>query len=397
MKKENVLVGLLALIQFTNIMDFMIMMPLGPQLMRLFSISPREFGIIVSSYTISAGLSGFFAAFLIDRFDRKTALMTLYTGFIIGTFVCGLAPSYTGLVAARILTGVFGGVLGALVMSIVSDAFPIEKRGSAMGLVMAGFALASVFGVPFGLFIATLYSWHWPFLFLAGFGVIILIILNFYMPSMRNHIRPGIRSATPLEILREIGSNTNQLLALLLMSCLVLGQFTVIPFISNYMVANVGFKESELTYIYLFGGIVSLVAGPIIGKLADRYGRYKVFIISVLLSGIPIFLITNMPRVPLHQALIVNGLFFLVMAGRMSPAMTIISSTVLPQRRGSFMSINSCVMQLSSGLASFASGVIMVKTATGEFENYHLVGYIAIFFSILCVLIVGNIKSAEAS
>lgn len=397
MKKEHVLVGLLALIQFTNIMDFMIMMPLGPQLMRLFNILPRDFGIIVSSYTISAGLSGFFAAFFIDRFDRKTALMTLYTGFIIGTFVCGLSPTYITLVGARILTGVFGGVMGALVMSIVSDAFPLERRGSAMGLVMSGFALASVFGVPFGLYIATLYSWHYPFLFLAGFGVIILVLLNIFMPSMREHIRPGVKNATPIEILKEIGSNKNQLLALLLMTCLVLGQFTVIPFISNYMVANVGFSEKDLTYIYLFGGIVSLIAGPIIGKLADRFGRYKVFIASVLLSTIPIYLITNMPVVPMVQALLVNALFFLVMAGRMSPAMTIISSTVLPQRRGSFMSINSSVMQLSSGLASFIAGLIMVKTASGAFENYPIVGYIAIFFSLMCVLLVGNIKSTEGA
>ncbi|MBY0427061.1 MAG: MFS transporter [Cytophagales bacterium] len=161
------------------------------------------------------------------------------------------------------------------------------------------------------------------------------------------------------------------------------------------MVANVGFSEKDLTYIYLFGGIVSLIAGPIIGKLADRFGRYKVFIVSVLMSTIPIFLITNMPVVPLYQALIVNAFFFLVMAGRMSPAMTIISATVLPQRRGSFMSINSSVMQLSSGLASFVSGLIIVKTSSGVYQNYEIVGYIAIFFSILCVVLVGNIKSAE--
>ncbi|MBY0424425.1 MAG: MFS transporter, partial [Cytophagales bacterium] len=224
MKRENILVGLLALIQFTNIMDFMIMMPLGPQLIRLFDITPREFGVIVSSYTISAGISGFLAAFFIDRFDRKYALMTLYTGFIVGTFACGMSPTYITLVGARVFTGIFGGVMGALVMSIVSDAFPIERRGSAMGLVMAGFALASVFGVPFGLHFATIYSWHWPFLFLACFGILILVLLNFFMEPMNAHIRSGVKNATPVEILKEIGANNNQLLALLLMTFLVLGQ-----------------------------------------------------------------------------------------------------------------------------------------------------------------------------
>jgi predicted MFS family arabinose efflux permease len=167
-KKEKILLFILASIQFTSIMDFMIMMPLGPQLMRIFQINPQEFGFLVSAYTFAAGFSSFIGVFWIDNFDRKKALMNMYLGFLLGTLACALSPTYTILVLSRILTGLFGGLLMALVFSIIGDVIEEKRRGTAMGYVSTSFSLASVLGVPFGLFIASFWNWHAPFFFLRS-------------------------------------------------------------------------------------------------------------------------------------------------------------------------------------------------------------------------------------
>ncbi len=389
-KKEKLLLYTLATIQFTAIMDFMIVMPLGPQLMRLFDINPSQFGIIVSSYTFAAGFTGLVGAFFIDRFDRKTALLFNYIGFSIGTILCALAPTYEWLVAARIVTGLFGGVMGALVMSIVGDVVPEFRRATAMGIVMASFSVASIFGVPFGLFLANWAGWHMPFYFLGFMGLIVSGIIYKIVPSVNTHLTK--ERPSPIQVLKNVFGSTPQVRALMFMFVLVLGQFSVIPYISPYLVANVGFPESNLTYMYLLGGCATIFTSPFIGRMADKYGKPKIFTIMALLSIIPLITTTHMPHAPVWVVLTFSTLFFVFISGRMVPSMALITSTVPPQHRGSFMSINSSAMQLGSGVASFLSGMVIAKAPTGEILNYSFVGYGSVAFTLLAIFLALKIK-----
>jgi DHA1 family inner membrane transport protein len=392
MKNERLLLFTLAAIQFNHVVDFMIMMPLGPQLMRTLEITPQAFSLLVSSYTFSAGIIGFCGAFFLDRFERKKSLQIIFIGFVLGTLACGLAPNYSFLMAARILTGGFGGLLGTMVLSIVGDAIPLERRSAAMGLIMTAFSAASVLGVPAGLFLSAHYSWNMPFIALAAFSVFAHIAIVKWIPVMKDHLAMQPEQRDIWAPFKMVGGDKNLQRALLLQMTLMLGHFSLIPFLSPYMVANVGFTEKELPLIYLLGGAVSIVSLPLIGKLADKYGRYKVFIFGILLSVIPQVLITNMPPVPLYMALMVTTFFFITTGGRTIPASTIITSTVTPRQRGSFMSMNVAVQQISSGIAAYMAGLIIVKDAGGQLQHYNIVGYIAIGFSLIALYVAKNIK-----
>ena len=398
MNKERIFLLILASAMFTHIMDFMIMMPLGPQLMRLFDITPQQFSFLVSSYTFTAGASGFMAAFLIDRFDRKDSLLFIYTGFLLGTLACAIAPSYHILLLSRCLAGAFGGILGALILSIVSDAIPLERRASGIGIVMASFSAASVFGVPFGLFLASKFNWQAPFFMLAVMAVFILILIRTKVPHFSGHLSEDVRPAGFKDVIRNVFGRRNPQRGLIFTSVLMFGHFTIIPFIAPYMVGNVGFTEQELTYIYLVGGALTIFSSPWVGRMADRHGRLKIFTIFGILVLIPIFIITHMPPVPLWEALIVSGLFFILANGRMVPSTTMVTSVIRPENRGSFMSARSSVQQMSSGLATLIAGSMIseepsvVTEGAKALVGYENVGWIAVVFSIAAIFMARTLR-----
>ncbi|HYV94470.1 MAG TPA: MFS transporter [Chitinophagales bacterium] len=395
-RKEYLLVITMALAQFANIMDFMIMMPLGPQFMQIFSITPRQFGLLVSSYSITAGLTGFVCSFFLDRWDRKRSLVATFAGFVIGTFCCAISSGYRVLLLARIITGIFGGILGAQILAIVGDVFPYERRAYAMGVVTASFSLASVLGVPVGLYLAAEFSWHMPFFSIAAFGIVVFVLLIRFVPPIKAHLEQQA-GRHPLALLRGIGNNRNQQFALLFMFLLILGQFTIIPFIAAYMEFNVGFTDHQLSFIYLFGGAATFISSPLIGKLADRIGKPKVFLIAAVLSIIPLFLITNLPRVPLAFALTITSFFFILIMGRMTPAMTMITGTVSPDRRGSYMSIVTCVQMLTAGVAAYVSGLMVEQLPSKELIHYNYAGYLAIGSTVLAILASRKLVVAEGN
>lgn len=394
-RNERILLLVLAAVNFTHIMDFMIMMPLGPQLMRTFGIGPTEFGWLVSAYTLTAGVSGFAAAFFMDRFDRKKLMLFIYAGFVLGTLACALASSYPTLMAARILTGVFGGIIGALVFAIVGDAIPMERRATAMGFVMSGFAMASVLGIPFGMYIATHFNWTAPFSFLAFAGVVVWFAVNWFVPSMNAHIKVKLEGESRFKHLQLILSNPNQLLALSLMACLMLGQFLVVPFISPSLVANVGFREDQLFLVYLFGGAVSFFASPIAGRLADRFGKKRIFYIFSVLNAPFLLGITLLGPSPLWLVLVFTSIFFIFTTARNIPATTLITGTVTPQQRGSFMSINTCVQQLSAGLGSLVAGQIVQRDAQNHLTHYPIAGAIGMAFALISMLVAWKLVVLE--
>jgi len=392
--REGLLIFLLAAIQFTHMMDFVIMMPLGPQLMRVFRISPQEFGLLVSAYTFSAAIAGFLSALVIDRFDRKHALLALYLGFTLGTLACAMAPTFELLLAARVVAGAFGGVLGALVLAVIGDAIPEQRRGAATGKVMAAFSVASIAGIPVGLYLASVTSWHAPFYLLAALSLVVLLVGFFFLPAMRGHLSSATHES-PFLIIGNILRMRNLQWAMALTVTLTMAGFFVVPFISPYMVANVGFGETELSYIYLFGGLATVFTSQWAGRLADRHGKQRVFSISALLSLVPILLITNMPPVPHYTALIVTTFFFIFFGARFVPAMALITSSVEPKLRGSFMSINSSVQQLSAGLASFSAGYIVKESATGSLLHYSWVGFVACAITLVAVWVVRHLKQVS--
>ncbi|MEM9919847.1 MAG: MFS transporter [Bacteroidota bacterium] len=392
MNREKLLLFTLALVQFTHIIDFMIIMPLGKQFMEIFDISPQQFSWIVACYAFSAFLTGILSAMFIDRFDRKKALLFVYVGFTIGTFCCAAADSYYLFLAARSLTGAFGGVLGALVFAIVADAVPYERRASAMGIVMTAFSVASVVGVPAGIYLAATFNWRAPFLVTALVSTVVALLIWRSTPSLTGHLDGQANTSNSLGNLVRIGTDANQVTALLFTLILILGHFTIIPFIAPYMQLNIGFSDYEVTFIYLIGGILSAFLLPLVGKLADRFGNIHIFTLASIGALFSIFAITNLPVVTKVIALCVTSSFFIVASGRSVPAMTMVTAVVKPEQRGSFMSIRSSINELGLALSSFIAGLIVVEQPNGNLANYQYVGYIAIFMSVVAVLFARRLR-----
>jgi len=331
----------------------------------------------------------------VDRFDRRNNLIFFATGFSLGTLACGFAPSFELLLAARCLAGFFGGVLGSLVMSIISDAFSYERRGSAMGVQMGSFSLGTIIGVPLGLKLVLIGDWHTPFRALGALSAVVTIIAAFMVPSMRGHLKAGKHSHW--DSFRHVLATPNQQWALLFMFFLMMGQFTVIPFISPSYVSNVGMAESDLPLVYLFGGLCSIVASPMAGRLSDRIGKPKVFIISALVSLIPIVMTTQLGLSPLWIPLAVSCFLFIAMSGRMVPAMAMVSATASPAYRGSFMSISASMQQFGAAAASYVAGLIVTEGADGRLMHYDLVGYIAVAFSLACIPLALRLRVSEGN
>ncbi|MDI1240874.1 MAG: MFS transporter [bacterium] len=384
--KERAILLLLTLLNFTHIMDFMILMPLGNYLMPYFNISSQQFSWLVAAYTFSAGLSGFLAAFFVDRFDRKRVLLLAYAGFLIGTLCCAVAPSFEFLLIARVVAGLFGGLIGAQVLSIVADLVPYERRGAAMGMIMAAFSAASVFGVPFGLYIANLFNWHAPFFFVVILGSLLVPFLIKFLPKMDKHVHEGAENKIgPVTLVADVFRNSSQLYALGLTASMMMGHFMIIPFINPFMEFNMGFSKTQTPLIYMVGGMLTIFTSPMIGRVADKLGKYNVFVVLILASIPLIALITNLPHIPFFLVLCITGAWFVVSAGRFIPAQAMISNVVPPERRGSFMSFNSSVQQLFVGFASVLAGLIVVKMPDNTIDHYEVTGYVSIGMILVAV------------
>jgi predicted MFS family arabinose efflux permease len=390
-QRERWLLLTLAGIQFTHILDFMIMMPLGPQFTALFGISNAQFGLLVAAYTLSAGLSGLLAATYIDRFSRKQLLLTLYPLFGLATLACGLAPDYASLMVARVAAGLFGGVLSALAQTIVADVVPFERRGRAMSVVMTAFSVSTVAGVPLGLFLAAQLNWHAPF-----FGIAILVGLLTWgawrsLPRLDAHLHHPDKTS----VWRGIGqvlSEANHLKAFGVSGLMMFAGFTVIPYITIYLQSNAGMRSAEVPWIYLCGGLATLLSARYFGRLTDRLGKVFVFQRLALALAVPLMATTVSAGLPLWGLLMVSTLLFTVMSGRMIPGMAMISSAVQPRLRGTFMTLNSAVQSASMGLAALVGGLIIGRDSQGHLSFYWLAGLLGVVASLLSVWLAGRLQ-----
>ena len=386
MKKEKVLLYTLAAVQFTHIMDFIIMMPMGEMLMKVLDIDAASFSYLVASYTLSAGISGFAGAFFLDRFDRKKLLLFFFLGFTLGTFVCAFASSYATLLIARVIAGLFGGVMNSIVLAIVSDVVPYERRAWALGIVMMAFSLASAFGLPVGLYFAFNFGWNAPFYLLSGMNILLIILIVTSVPSVKKHLQQGY-SNRATDFFFRLLKNRKQLTSLLFSCLLTFGMFSILPFLTPYLVGNVGFEREQITYVYLVGGLITMFTNPRIGKWADRSGKPKVFSYMALASIPVLALITNLPSVHIGLGLVATGTFFFVASGRFVPAIAMITSMAKPENRGAFMSIDSSVRNGTAGLASLVAGMIIIAPENEPIQNFPWVGVISIVFTVLAIFL----------
>ncbi len=389
-RRELWLLFTLAGIQFTHILDFMIMMPLGPQFTALFGITDAQFGLLVSAYTLAAGASGLVASTYIDRFGRKRLLLTLYLLFGLATLACGLAPGYAALMGARIAAGMFGGVLSALCQTIVADVVPFERRGRAMGIVMTAFSVSTVAGVPLGLLLAAHLSWHAPFIAIAALSGLLALFAALTLPRLDAHLRQAQRLSAWAGI-RQVLADRNHQKAFAFSALLMCAGFTVIPYITISLQANAGVRADQVPYVYLCGGIVTLFTARLFGRMTDRRGKVPTFRVLALAAVVPMVGITLLGRAPLTVIFAVSTLLFMCMSGRMIPGMAILTSAANPALRGTFMTLNASVQSAAMGVAAFVGGQLVSRGPQGEVQHYWMAAIVGVVATLGSLWLAGRL------
>lgn len=379
---------LLAAINFTHILDFVIVMPLGDQLRDELSINPQQFGFIVAAYGLCAMVTGIAASTFIDKFDRKTVLLTSFAGFIVTTFCCGIAPSYRELLAARALAGVCGGIVASSIMAYIGDTIQAELRGRALGVVTSSFAVASVLGLPLGLYLATWYH-HFsaPFLAIAALGVVVWLAAASNLPSLKDHINRPDRQPVFNEFAVVIRQRSH-LYSFVFMLSMVLGTFMIVPYIATYMEANCQLPRGTLPWLYAIGGISSLLFMNLSGWLTDRFGARPIFLACAGLAVIMTLVITNLPPVAAWLSVVVSAMFMTFASSRVVPAQAMMLRAADPKTRGAFMSLNSAVSHFSTAIGPMIAGAIIGEEYEGgPLTHYGLVGLLAACFGVSAMVL----------
>ena len=389
--RERATLLMLGAVQFTSVLDYMIMMPLGAQLMRVFQITPAQFTQLVACYGLAAAVSGFAGGFFMDRFDRKRALLVLYTGFGLATLACGLAPTHHWLMVARLAAGAFGGLAGSMVTAMVGDIIPPARRGRGMSFVMSAFPVASVLGVPAGLVLAGKFGWHAPFFMIAGCAAANLVLGSIALP----HLRTAVHGHNPRRQMREILSHGLHLRAFAVGTVMVMAGGVLIPFIAPSFVANVGLDEKlQLPLAYVAGGLATMVSMPVIGWLCDHMDRLRLLTILSAAAAVVVLVLVRLGPSSLGVAALVMASFMVTMSGRFTPAMTMITNAVEARYRGGFMSVNAALQQAASGLANVLAGFFVTRDAAGHLIGYPVLGYVSIGFFVLTVLCAVELRAA---
>lgn len=383
---------ILAITQFTVILDFMVMSPLGDILMKSMQLKPAHFGLVVSAYAFSAGISGLLTAGFADKFDRKKLLLFFYIGFILGTVLCGLVTSYPLLVAARIITGLFGGVIGSISMAIVADLFTIQQRGRVMGFIQMGFGASQILGIPIGLYLANAWGWHAPFLWVAGMATIIAILIALKLHPITAHLAIQQEKSPFAHLLHTLAKKEYQI-GFAATSILSIGGFMMMPFGSAFAINNLKITQAELPMIFMIAGLSTLIVMPMIGKLSDKIDKFKIFTFASLWTIVMIGIYTNLGATPFWIVAITNVLMMMGVMGRMVPSTALVTSVPAMQDRGAFMSINSSLQQIAGGIAAaFAGTIVVQKDSFSPLEHYDTLGYIIIMISVISIFLLNRVN-----
>ena len=393
---QKVVVGMLAFLQFAVILDFMLMAPLGALIMPSLSVSPAQFGTVVSAYAFAAGISGLLTAGFADRFDRKKLLLFFYTGFIAGTAWCGVAQSFESLLLARIVTGLFGGVIGSIVLAIATDLFAPQMRGRVMGFIQTAFAASQVLGIPIGIYLSNQWNWHVPFLALVVLGVIVGLLIAAYMKPVADHLKLP-QEHTAFKHLQHTVTEPRYLLSFVSVLFLATGGFMLMPFSSAFTVNNLGISLHDLPIIYLVTGIATIFVGPLVGKAADAFGKLRVFFIGTALTITMVLIYTNLTASTLLVVTVINVVLFIGIFSRMIPFQALMSQVPAQTQRGSFNAINASISQLAGGMASFVAGHIVQQGADGKLHHYDVAGYVVVATSLIACFLMWRIQRGIAA
>jgi predicted MFS family arabinose efflux permease len=392
---QKLVVGILAFLQFTIILDFQIVSPLGAIVMPALHISTREFGLAVSSYAFSAAISGIAAAGFADRFDRKRLLLFFYGGFIFGTALCAVAPTYHFLLAARVVTGLFGGVVGSVVLAIATDLFPLEMRGRVMGFVQTAFAGAQVLGLPAGVYLAGLWNWHISFVAIIAVAVPVTLVTMRYMRPVAGHLKLK-QERSPWRHLARTLFEPKYTLAFVATMALTTGGYMIMPFLSTFIVNNIGLSLRNLPTIYLVTGLCTVITGPLIGKASDKFGKFRTFLFGTAVTLVMLAVYTNLGPSSLAAVIVVNALLFVGIFSRIIPSQALFSAVPEVTKRGSFNSIMASLQQFSGGIASVFAGLIIVQNSTGQLQHFNWLGYIVMATALLALALIYFIHRAVA-
>ena len=390
-RSERTVLLTLAAVQFTHILDYMIMMPLGGGLMRQFNLAPAQFSHLVAAYGGSAALAGLFGGLFLDRVDRKRALIALYLGFALATLACALAPTHHALLAARVAAGVCGGLAGAVVVAMVGDAVPPARRGRGMAFVMSAFPIASVAGVPLGITLANKFGWHAPFFLIGTLAVPIVFAISRFLP----HTLPATGPfGSPLGQMRELLSETVHWKCFAVTAALVAAGGCIIPFMAPSLLANAGVSDARLPWVYFCGGLATFATTPVIGRMTDRHDKFHVLAALTVPAAASALLVTHLGPSPLPLVLAFTTLFFVGMSGRFGPASTLVANAVAPRFRGGFMSLNSAVQQGASAMANLVGGLLIARDAGGRLTGYGRVGWVSVLAFVLTLILAHRLRAA---
>ncbi|MCK1545627.1 MFS transporter [Bradyrhizobium sp. 147] len=381
---QALLIALLAFTQFTIILDFVIMSPLGAILMPALDITAGQFGVAVSAYAFSAGISGILAAGFADRFDRKRLLLFFYVGFTLGTMLCAAAPNYHVLLLGRIVTGLFGGVIGSVVLAIITDLFPLQLRGRVMGFIQTAFAASQVLGIPAGLFLANHWSWHVCFAAIVVVSIAAIAVIAFAMEPVDAHLKLK-QDRNPFRHLIATVGQKRYTLAFAVTTLLATGGYMLMPFSSAFTVHNLGIDIAHLPTIYLVSGLFSIVTGPLVGRASDAFGKYPTFVFGSVVSVIMVLTYTHLGHVSLATAILVNVLMFVGIFSRMIPSQALMSAIPDPSQRGSFSAVSASLQQLSGGLGSVLAAAIIAQAADGSLIHFDRLGYVVVATTIVAL------------
>ncbi|MDZ4728304.1 MAG: MFS transporter [Leptospira sp.] len=384
-------VGLLAFLQFTLVLDFMILSPLGVIVMKELKITTQQFGFIVSAYAFSAGISGILAAGFADRFDRKKMLLFFYVGFVLATFLCGIAENYIFLLFVRILTGLFAGVISSISFAIVADLFPLQVRGRVMGFIMTAFAASQVFGLPIGIYISNLWGWQSAFLMIALISGLVGFVIFLNLRPLTTHLDNKTERHAFLHLVKTI-TEPKYSSAYIVTTLLATGGFMLMPFGSAFSVHNLGVKLEDLPMVYMITGIVSMIGGPLMGRLSDAIGKYNMFVIASFFAALTILFYTRLQITPLMSVILINSILFVFISARMISANAMTSAVPELHDRGAFMAISSSIQQISGGIAASLAGLIVIQTKSGYLERYETLGYVVAVAIAITIVLMYNVN-----
>ncbi|TCN59911.1 MFS transporter [Flavobacterium circumlabens] len=395
--KQIIIIAILALLQFTVILDFVIISPLGDILMKTLDMTTAKFGFTVSAYAFSAGISGLLAAGFADKFDRKKLLIFFYTGFIIGTVFCAFAANYQMLLFARIFTGLFGGVIGSVSLAIVTDLFVIHQRGRVMGTIQMAYATSQILGIPMGLYFANNWGWHSAFIMIAVLAILILIAVITQIEPITKHLELQSDKSPFLHLWHTL-NNKNYQIGFAAIAFLSVGGFMLQPFGSAFLVNNIHISHLQLPMVFFFTGLSVLFIMPLVGKLSDKVNKFKLFAVGSLISVIMILIYTNLDPIPLWEVVAINMVLFMGIMSRMIPATTL--NTAIPEMkdRGAYMSITSSLQQIAGGIAAVCAGFIVhQETKSSPLENYDILGYVIAVITSCSVLLMWRVNQLAKS